>query len=67
MKACGGINKANKSLNFLQRNLNKFTSVKENVYLTIVRSLLEYAACDWDPYQKYLTHDLEKIQQRAAK
>ena len=58
-------NKANKSLNFLRRNLSKCSiNVKENAYLTIVRPLLEYAACVWDPYQEYLIYDLEKIQRR---
>ena len=61
-------NKANKSLNFLRRNLSKCSiNVKENAYLTIVRPLLEYAACVWDPYQEYLIYDLEKIQRRAAR
>ena len=76
MKACDGCitfnlysyNKAKKSLNFLRRNLSKCSiNVKENAYLTIVRPLLEYAACVWDPYQEYLLYDLEKIQRRAAR
>ena len=61
-------NKSKKSLNFLRRNLSKCSiNVKENAYLTIVRPLLEYAACVWDPYQEYLLYDLEKIQRRAAR
>ena len=61
-------NKANKSLNFLWRNPSKCSiNVKENAYLTIVRPLLEHAACIWDPYQEYLIYDLEKIQRRAAR
>ena len=28
---------------------------------------MEYAACVWDPYQKYLTNNIEKIQRRAAR
>ena len=64
MKACGAhiqsiCNKANK---FLWRNLSKCSiNVKENAYLTIVRPLLEHAACVWDPYQEYLIYDLEKF------
>ena len=33
----------------------------------MVRPLLEHAAGVGDPYQEYLIHDLEKIQQRAAR
>jgi len=60
--------KANKTLNFIRRNLNKCDkSIKASAYLTIVRPLLEYASCVWDPYQKYLIHDIEKIQRHAAR
>ena len=62
--------KANRSLNFLRRNLSKCSSdtdIKENAYLTIVRPTLEYAACVWDPHQEYLIYDIEKIQRRAAR
>jgi len=60
--------KANRSLNFLRRNLSKCNSdIKENAYLTIVRPTLEYAACVWDPHQEYLIYDIEKIQHRAAR
>jgi len=59
--------KANISLNFLchflRRNLSKCsTNVKENAYLTITRSSLEYAARIWDPYNEYLIYEIEKIQ-----
>ena len=46
--------KANRSLNFLRHNLSKCSSnVKQNAYITIIRPLLEYAACVWDPYHEY--------------
>ena len=35
--------------------------------LTLVRPIMEYAVCVWDPYQKYLTDNIEKIQRRAAR
>ena len=36
--------------------LNKCsTNIEENTYFIIVRPLLEYAACFWDPYQEYMT------------
>ena len=60
--------KANRSLNFLRRNLSKCSSnVKQNAYITIIRPLLEYAACVWDPYHEYLIYDIEKIQRHAAR
>ena len=63
--------KANRSLNFLRRNLSKCSSdtdIKENAYLTIVRPTLEYAACVWDPYQEYLIqYNIEKIKCCAAR
>jgi len=44
--------KANKTLNFMRRNLNKCNrSIKASAYLTITRPLLEYASCAWDPHQ----------------
>ena len=50
--------KANISLNFLHRNLNKCSrNVKENAYLTIIfRPSLEYTAWAWDPYHEYLMY-----------
>jgi len=60
--------KANRSLNFLSRNLNKCNGiVKENAHLTTVRPSLEYTACIWDPYHEYLVYDIKKIQRHAAR
>ena len=57
--------KANKSLNFIRRNLSKcHQDVKISAYLTIIWHLLEYAACIRDPHQIYKT---EKIQIQAAR
>ena len=61
-------NKASKALNFIRRNLSKCsTEVKSTAYLTLVRPIMEYAARVWDPYQKYLTNNIEKIQRQAAR
>ena len=61
-------NKASKALNLIRRNLSKCsTEVKSTAYLTLVRPIMEYAACVWDPYQKYLTDNIEKIQRQAAR
>ena len=55
-------NKASKALNFILRNLSKCsTEVKSTAYLTLVRPIKEYAVCIWDPYQKYLPNNIEKI------
>ena len=43
--------KANRTLNFLKRNLSKCSlSVKKSAYLAIVRPSLKYASVVWDPY-----------------
>ena len=55
-------NKASKALNFIRRNLSKCsTEVKSTAYFSLVRPIMEYAACVWDPYQKYLTNNIKKI------
>ena len=41
--------------------------VKETVYLSLVRPLLEYASCVWDPSGEGLKHELEMVQRRAAR
>ena len=46
-------NKASKALNFIRRNLSKCSTE-------------EYTACVWDPYQKYLTNNIEKIRRWVA-
>ena len=61
-------NKASKVLNFIRRNLSKCsTEIKSTAYLTLVRPIMEYAACVLDPYQKYLTDNIEKIRRWAAR
>jgi hypothetical protein len=62
---CG---KANRTLGFLQRNLNiGSTSVKENAaYKTLVRPTLEYASTVWDPYHQKDIQQLEMVQRRGA-
>ena len=41
--------------------------VKETVYFSLVRPLLEYASCVWDPSGEGLKHELEMVQRRAAR
>ena len=62
------VNKATKVLNFIKCTLYKCTKeVKETVYFTLVRPVLEHATIIWDTYQQYLIDDIEKIQRRAAR
>ena len=51
---CG---KANKTLEFLRRNLNiGSTTVKQNAYNSLVRPIVEYASTVWDPYTQKDIH-----------
>jgi hypothetical protein len=62
------IKKANCMLGLIKRNfksMDEFTFI--NLYKTLVRSHLEYAACVWSPYKKYLIDAIEKIQRKATK
>jgi hypothetical protein len=62
---CG---KANKTLGFLRRNLNiGSTSVKEQVYKSLVIPLLEYACSVWDPRLESDITKIEMVQRRAAR
>lgn len=62
------ISKANRLLGFLKRNFKDCPQeVKKTLYLTNVRSILEYGCAVWDPHQLSLQHELEKIQNRAAR
>ena len=60
--------KANKTLDFLKRNLNiASTTVKRNAYTSLVRPLVEFACTAWDPYHSTQSHRLEMVQRRAAR
>jgi len=60
--------KANRTLNFLKRNLSCCSSnIKASAYLTLVRPTMEYAAVVWDPYHHNNIQQLEKVQRRAAR
>ena len=55
-------------LRFIKRNFRGCPQlVKETVYLSLVRPLLEYASCVWDPSGEGLKHELEMVQRRAAR
>ena len=40
---------------------------KRTAYIALVRSILEYGACVWDPYLKKDIDCLEKTQRRAVR
>ena len=53
---------------FLERNLQKCPpNVKETCFNALVRPILEYASCVWDPHKQTHIDRLEKIQKRAAR
>ena len=62
------VSKASKVLNFLKRNLHKYsTSTKATAYISLVRPILEYASSVWDPYQYNKIYIIARIQCRAAR
>jgi len=64
----GKINKAYSMLGIIKRNF-KYLDEQPfvNLYKTMVRSHLEYAATVWSPTKKGLIEDIEKVQRRATK
>lgn len=59
---------ASRTLGYLRRNLKLASpDIKKLAYETYVRPKLEYACSIWQPSQTYLTNDLERIQNRAAR
>ena len=62
------INKANKTLGFLRRNLRlRNKRAKERAYKALVRPLLEYASPVWDPHTNTSIDSFEKVQRRAVR
>ena len=60
-------NKANSKLSFLRRNLKGYTEkLKQTAYFSLIRCCMEYGATVWDPYQKYNSEKVERVQRRAA-
>ena len=61
-------NKANPKLSFLRHNLKGCPEkLKQTAYFSLVRSFMEYGATVWDPYQKYNSDKIERVQRRAAR
>ena len=60
--------KANSKLSFLRRNLKGCPEkLKQTDYFSLIRSFMEYGATVWDPYQKYNSDKVERVQHRAAR
>ena len=60
--------KAQRTLNFLQRNLHRCPQkVHEQAYMALVRPTLEYAATVWDPYRQKEINSLERVQRKAMR
>ena len=58
-------NKANTKLWLLCRNLKE--KLKQTAYFSLIHSFMEYGATVWDPYQKYNSDKIERVQHRAAR
>ena len=55
-------------LSFLERNLQKCPPhVKERCFNALVRPLLEYGCCAWDPCKQTHIDRLERLNKRAAR
>lgn len=60
--------KANRVLNFLRRNFHDCPSnLKNTLFISNVRPILEYACVLWDPKERYLEQKIEQIQSKAAR
>ena len=61
-------NKSNSVLGFIRRNLkHENRDIKELVYTSLVRSILEYSSTFWDPFYRKDIGRLEMGQRRAAR
>ena len=60
--------KARKSLGFIRRNLcNCPQYLRNQAYTSLVRPILEYACCVWDPYERKHIKQLEGVQRHTAR
>lgn len=56
--------KASRVLNFLKRNFKQVPAdLKETLYMTNVRPILEYGCATWDPDAKTLISELKNVRQ----
>ena len=59
--------KANSVLSFVRRNFANCSRKIKDLYLTYVKSTLEYAATAWAPYSRQSINKLKSVQRRAAR
>ena len=60
--------KAKRTFDFLRRNLYQCSQdVNEAVYKRLVRPVLEYGSCIWDPQYVVLQEEIEKVQKKAVR
>ena len=60
--------KTTNSLNFLRRNIRDCPqTLTEQCYKSLVRPVLEYATCTWDPHTSTNINKPEIVQRRAAR
>ena len=65
---CEKVKKAYQMLGIIKRNFKDFDKYTFLLlYITMVRSQLEYANSVWNPYRVGLIRDLEKVQKQATK
>lgn len=59
-------NKASKTLGFLKRNCSEFQNITclKTLYISLVRSILEYGSIIWSPYVQSDINKIESIQHR---
>ena len=61
-------NKANSILGFLKQNLRNCPSYcRKSAYISLVRSVVEYTAIVWDPYEQGDIDRLERVQNRGIR
>ena len=61
-------NKANSKLSFLRHNLKGCPEkLKQTAYFSLIHPFMEYGTTVWDPYQKYNSGKIERVQRRAAR
>ena len=61
-------NRANSKLQFLRRNLKGCREkLKQTAYFSLIRSFRDYGATIWDPYQKYNSDKVERVQRQSAR
>ena len=61
-------NRSNSKLSFLRRNLKGCPEkLKQTAYFSLVRSFMGYGATVCDPYQKYNSDKIVRVQHRTAR